>query len=69
MDINQIQSNIDFIESKLQEIAIELAESKSLDPSPGLKAHLKLLLQKQETFMNSLEVWKTMRKVYPNYDR
>jgi len=69
---------IEMIEDKLLEIgdslsqalreAAELRKNK-LEPSPGLKEQIAHLRKRQETFLESLETWKTVLREYPNYDR
>lgn len=67
--ITDIQTNIDFIEGKLTELNTELNNASRFDSSPGHLAYVAQLHRKHELFLNSLETWKCIRNVYPNYNR
>lgn len=78
MDITDVNSNIKMLEECLRTINEELTDAQKLvamlkkdgsQPSPGLVASIATLRNKQENFMDSLELWRCMKKVYPNYDR
>lgn len=62
----------------MKEIEVELASAyehvallkkEGCEPSPGLKASIAALRRKQENVMTSIQLWREVFKVYPNYDR
>ena len=46
-----------------------LAKKNGSQPSPGLKQALATLRNKQENMLLSMDLWRTMLVVCPNYDR
>ena len=62
--LNEIDSDLKSLNAQ-----VELAKKEKSQVSPGLKQAILTLLKKQETMIASLELWRTMQKVYPNYDR
>jgi hypothetical protein len=57
------------LEEKLAELNAELRDTDRFDPSPGHLKYIAWLRAKHETCLDSLEIWKCIRKVYPTYDR
>jgi hypothetical protein len=66
-----LEERLSEIDSDLKSLnaQVELAKKEKSQISPGLRQAIETLLKKQETMITSLELWKTMQKVYPNYDR
>lgn len=48
---------------------VTLAKKDNSQISPGLQKAISGLKAKQENVMVSLELWKCMLRVYPNYNR
>lgn len=60
------------LEERLIEISeglIQLHNHAKINPSPGLIANIKSLEQKKENVLVAIDLWKTMKRVCPNYDR
>lgn len=62
------------IESRIREIsedldALRIQKSREVQPSPGLLENIARLERKLSNFRESLDLWRTVLRVYPNYDR
>jgi sugar-specific transcriptional regulator TrmB len=66
------------LEERLKELNDEFKEAlqhvaslkkEGSQPSPGLVTSIVTLRNKLENFIDSVELWRTIKKVYPNYDR
>jgi hypothetical protein len=64
------------IEKRLAEISSQLADTLAIKNdilkrkeqiSPGLKAQIDLLQQRQQAFKEALDLWRVVFKVYPNH--
>jgi peptidoglycan hydrolase CwlO-like protein len=73
-----IQTNIQVLEERLIEINEELdslyrqvtnLKKEKLLPTGGLKEAISKLETKRDNFTLSVQMWQTIREVYPNYDR
>ena len=67
-----IITNIKILEERLQEVNIELGSlynQKKMGSSPGLESAILNLEKKNSNIKTSLDLWRDVYKVYPNYDR